>query len=288
MHRAPTSWTSRVCAWALLLATNASAQGVPPAPAEEPVEVDGVMTGAVQAPAPAPAAPPAPAPSPAPLPPAQPPPGPYYPQNQAPAGPYYPPARPVMVEPPKEEPGRHLHDGFYLRMALGGGALAATYESSTAAGAEAEVGGGGVGIDLWLGGTPWPGLVIGGAITGNSAANPRVETSAGSSSADKTNLSATMLGLFVDGFPDPEGGLHIGGMLGLATLTYTDKDNDEERRHGGGGAALWVGYAGWIGSDWSLGGMLRGTVQATENEDSDLDEQARARSLSIMLTALYH
>ncbi len=192
-----------------------------------------------------------------------------------------------MVAPPKEEPGRHLHDGFYLRMALGAGALAATYESSTAAGTDADVGGAGLGLDLWIGGTPWPGLVIGGALTANAVDEPRVEAGGDSRTVANTSLTSSILGLFVDGFPDPEGGLHIGGMLGIATLTYRD-DLDEEQRHGGGGAALWVGYAGWIGSDWSLGGMLRGTVQATEHEDSDRDEKANARSLSLLVTALYH
>ncbi|MEZ4223984.1 MAG: hypothetical protein R3B13_23750 [Polyangiaceae bacterium] len=288
----------RTIAAAAVLLLSASRGGAQPAdPA--PVESKEVMTGGVEAtqdgdagaapttePA-APAAPAAPASPPgyAPPPPppgSAPPPGPYYP------GPYYPPPRPVMVAPPAEEPGRHLHDGFYMRLGLGAGALAATYQSDSNLGTDADIGGAGLGIDIWLGGTPWPGLVIGGGISGNSVDEPKIEAGGTSQNISNTTLTASMLGLFVDGFPDPEGGFHVGGMLGIATLTFRDEDRDEEQRHGGGGAALWAGYAGWIGSDWSLGGMLRLAAQATEHEDSDRKEKARARSLSVLVTALYH
>ncbi len=68
----------------------------------------------------------------------------------------------VAPAPPQEadEPGAHLHDGFYLRVALGGGWLGMRTDSAP----EADVKGGGGSLDLLLGGTPIDGLVIGGGI----------------------------------------------------------------------------------------------------------------------------
>ena len=57
--------------------------------------------------------------------------------------------------------------------------------------------------------------------------------------------------------------------------------------------AVWVGYGGWVGSDWQLGGMLRLTGAATRGEfelpdGQDVTEEVSVGTLSILFTALYH
>jgi hypothetical protein len=177
-------------------------------------------------------------------------------------------------------------------MSIGGGALVADREYDTSALPQSTLRGGGLALDLLIGGTPAPGFVIGGGILLNGAANPSNETPAGTFDTEH-DTSASVFGPFIDGFPDPEGGFHVGGMLGLAGFAVRDDNEDFDEDTGGFGASAWLGYGGWVGSDWTLGGMLRLTGAATRGEfelpdGSDVVEEVSVGTLSILFTALYH
>jgi hypothetical protein len=177
-------------------------------------------------------------------------------------------------------------------MSIGGGAIAAEREYDHSAFSNSTMRGGGLAIDFLLGGTPTPGFVIGGGFLSNGMENPSNETSGGKSDTEWT-VTTAVVGPFIDGFPDPEGGFHIGGMLGLANLVVQDDDNLQDEQTGGFGASLWAGYGGWVGSDWTLGGMLRLTAAATrrdfEHDDgSDVVEEVSTGTFTILFTALYH
>ncbi|MCC6900528.1 MAG: hypothetical protein IT377_16230 [Polyangiaceae bacterium] len=266
--------------------TRAGAQTPPAEPPPPPAP-----TPAPQAPAPAPTSAPAPY-----VAPAYPAPGP-----AAPAGAYppaYPPpgvyvaAPPAPPPPPREEdePGHHLHDGFYLRMSLGAGWLSLALDADP----EATLKGAGGGLDLMLGGTPVDGLVIGGGVFSASVTDPRVE-SGGKSSDLSGQASLTVLGPFVDGFFDPKGGLHVGGAVGLATAKVEPDDSDsgfDEKPYNGAGLALFAGYDAWVSANWSLGGTVR-LVAARGTREVDVDGETRERKsraygFSILFSALYH
>jgi hypothetical protein len=213
--------------------------------------------------------------------PGQPPPGYYYPP---PPGAYVEPAPP----PPPPDTSKHRHDGFYLRMSLGIGYIDSNWETENAAEANAKITGTGIALDLLIGGTPADGFVIGGGLLGNSVANPEIEPEGGSSFEAEGALGASQLGVFVDGFFDPTGGFHVGGMLSIAGYNVQFDDDTPNIQQGGAGAALWVGYDAWVGSQWSIGGALRATIQATSDDRDDFEQQADARTYSLMFTALYH
>ena len=185
---------------------------------------------------------------------------------------------------------RDRHDGFYLRVALGGGWLGMRTDSAP----EADVKGGGGSLDLLLGGTPIDGLVIGGGIFSLSASDPRVE-SGGKSSDLSGQASAVVVGPFVDGYFDAAGGLHVGGVIGLSSLAVKpddDRTGFDEKPYEGAGLALFPGYDAWVSPNWSLGGYLR-LVAARGNRDFDVDnrtvrQSARAYGLSVLFSALYH
>src|SRR5512146_2348846 len=63
--------------------------------------------------------------------------------------------------PPLEPRSRRYHDGFYLRLSMGLGALWATSKTDNVGYNETTTGTGGA-IDVMAGGTPAPGLVVGG------------------------------------------------------------------------------------------------------------------------------
>lgn len=106
------------------------------------------------------------------------------------------------------------------------------------------------GSTLALGGTPLPGLVIGGmlnttTVRGSFEGRPEGrETSA--------NASRLMLGVLADWFPKPNDGWHVGAALGFAAITLTDSSLDDAI--GAAFAAkLFGGYDWWIGPEWALG-----------------------------------
>jgi hypothetical protein len=111
-----------------------------------------------------------------------------------------------------------------------------------------------------------------------------------------------MFGGFLSVFPDPRGGLELGGMLALALAEQTAADpfgntgTLETEFLGGPGVALWLGYAGWVSANWALGGPLRGSAGWMSGSSRgierngillDVDTSATARSIALCFNAVY-
>lgn len=255
-----------VSGFVLASAASAHAQQPPPPPSpDQPLPAlptaDAPAGGSPQA---APPPPPAPyPPSPYAYPPGHYPPPAYYGygyggygQGQGPAA-YAPPPPP----PPGPPPGYHLHDGFFLRMGLGFGALS---DETTLDGASSKVTtkGGGANIDLAIGGALGDGFILAGSLVGMVVSEPTVEAAGYSAKMSNTSVSLSTLGLLGDWYTDPSGGFHVGALLGIASLSAqrdTTRSSDDAETELGRGIALaaHVGYEGWVGADWALGGMFR-------------------------------
>lgn len=241
----------------------------------------------------------APAPPPAPAPAAQPELPPPPPPKAAAPEPAPPPQGKVVISAPPvpapiERRGYHVHDGFYLRLAAGLGG--AKTNVSTDSNAESNYGIGSVGLssDLWIGGTPWSGIAIGGLLGLQLMSDDEMRID-GASTGDGMSASLASLGVFIDAFPDPRRGLHFGGALYLAGIaTKADSSSLEEELNvhdyngGGLGLSAWVGYMGWVGPEWSLGGMLKLSGAGTRQDKDDVVREAQAYALSLSFTALYH
>ena len=253
-------------------------------------------------PAPPPAAPPAaaaPVPGEA-LPPAPPPrSGPVSPPAQVPAPLPPPPAVAPLAAPAPGAPGSdlpalpppprgaRLHDGFYLRMALGFGWGGALVSSDSKLIGDYSFGGGAGALDLWLGGTPTPGLAMGAALSGFGISSTRRRVDGNRVSGDVSG-STGLLAYFVDVFPNPERGLHFGGALGLASGVAEVEDSGRKFEGGGLGLQAWGGYDFWVSPQWSLGGMLRFVGSVTREEKDDVDYRASLGGVTLSFTALYH
>jgi hypothetical protein len=206
-------------------------------------------------------------------------------------------ADPKKDVPPQPEDGKNptarKHDGFYLRLSLGGGSVGARGERYDAQQnrSDYDFEGNGVSFDAMVGGTPAPGIAVGGAYLANTAARTHYED-------DRTKdagLSYGMIGPFVDIYPNPKTGFHIGGAVGPAVAVTFDDESNERSVAAGFGAAAWIGYDFWVSDQWSLGGMFRvqGARVETPNsreldEDSPNHDRLGLGSASLMLTALYH
>jgi hypothetical protein len=219
------------------------------------------------------------------------------PAEAPPPAPLGPAIRVETPPPPAPGPrrGYRVHDGFYLRMSVGGGYMSSkvTYDESTIA--DRTLSGGGGVLELLIGGSPARGLAIGGGLWGQNAQDPETDPD----SADSyESLDFGMLGVFIDGFPDPTGGFHVGGAIGVASLNGAFEDDDldpdpdrigeEEGGTAGIGGSVWAGYDAWISPEWSLGGMLRFSGAVTSSNADELEQRANTRAFAILFTALYH
>jgi hypothetical protein len=190
--------------------------------------------------------------------------------------------------------GYHVHDGFYLRIGAGLGGGHASISTDRTSVPNFGVGGAGLALNLWIGGTPWRGIAIGGmgSYQGLRDSNTVVE---GQETGLGMNGGTLLIGPFIDAFPDPLRGLHVGGSLALAGLSAKADSHALETDHnvrdyngGGFGGSAWIGYMGWVGPEWSLGGMLQLTGFTTSKKDTDVDRRGSGYALSLSFTALYH
>ncbi len=181
--------------------------------------------------------------------------------------------------------GAREHDGFYLRLGLGGGRLGGSVGSNSSSelkGAfDGSFGRGSLSFELNIGGTPAPGLVIGGGLWIDSAIGQPESTdlrvngkSAPSLAFDRANIA--LLGPFVDYYFDPKLGWHLEGALGIASMAVGrgTRGSDvvtQDKTMGGLGFMLGGGYEWWIADQWSLGALLRFLYVSTESNHSDAE-----------------
>jgi hypothetical protein len=178
------------------------------------------------------------------------------------------------------------HDGFYLRLGLGLGSLSLDVDPSDGTLDATSASASAVAFDLLIGGTPGRGLAIGGALLVSAGSAAGVDVG-GVETNENAALTTGIIGAFVDGFPDPHGGLHIGGTVGLASASLERDGSTDDFRGGGVGLAGWVGYAAWLGPEWSLGGMLRFYGAVTRDPTGD-GFAGRSGGLVITASGLFH
>ena len=181
-----------------------------------------------------------------------------------------------------------LHDSFYLRMGLGLGVSGALVSSDSKSIADYSFSGGGGAADLWVGGTPTPGLAMGAALSvlGLDSQSRRVD---GNKVSGDVSSTTGLIGFFVDGFPDPERGFHFGGALGVASGSARVANSNVKKFDGGGvGLEAFVGYDFWVSPQWSLGGMARFMGSITREDSEGVNYETSIGGASLSFTALYH
>ncbi len=209
------------------------------------------------------------------------------------------PARPVIdLSTPAVGPavGRkyHLHEGFYLRASVGFGDYRASFTDNAtfhspngvgAPGANYTEHGGSMSLDLLIGGSPSPGVSVGGALL----LEPLFGADYDRSGTGTHGGFATLVGPFIDGFPDATKGWHLGGMVGFAAQSFQSLNSGGDTRHAGGiGGAAWFGYDFWVAGEWAIGPQLRLMGMRTNDTRSDADISAWARSFTLGMSAVFN
>jgi hypothetical protein len=185
---------------------------------------------------------------------------------------YGPPPPP----PPPPDPGARLHDGFFLRLGLGLGFGNVSVDSEEPGGVqhEGEIRGMGFGLEVLLGGTPASGLVLGGGFLGHSIPEPTFEIDGVEYDDYGIDFNLFVFPIFLNYYPNPRTGLNLQALGGIAAsyFTWDDPYTDDQESSDtawGGAVAAGIGYEGWVGSKWSLGGAFRLMYASTSMKDGD-------------------
>jgi len=178
--------------------------------------------------------------------------------------------------PPPVARQYHQHEGFYVRVSAGLGTLLSASIDTNAV--EFTSSGVTLDFDALIGGGPAPGFTLGGGVLGSLQLSGDWEAE-GFGTTDSADLTTFIIGPFADGYPDPKHGLHFGGLLGLATVSFEDPGGSGSDALGVGGSA-WAGYDVWVGPEFSVGGALKLTALRASNSDDDITVSAIGGTLS--------
>ncbi len=178
------------------------------------------------------------------------------------------------------------HDGFYFSAAGGLGYLASSVSVKPRPPGNPDIGASGMGFAgmLLLGGTPAPGLVIGGGMMGGHFSKPSVKYGDAESDADDPFV-LSLTGAFVDYYFDPGAGLHALAMLGFVALDPARGGDDYST---GGGLALGLGHDWWVADEWSLGLMGRVQILATSLEKDGVTSKYTTFVPALTFNVVYH
>jgi hypothetical protein len=201
-----------------------------------------------------------------------------------------PPTIDLSTEPVARPVARtyHFHEGFYLRTSVGFGDYRASFSDGNRQNLDFSEHGSSMSLDLLIGGSPSPGVSIGGGLLleplfgGDYRRNSIGLGSHGGFS--------TLIGPFIDAFPDTTKGWHLGGLIGLAAQSFQNVNStgsDSQKAAGIGGAA-WFGYDFWVAGEWAVGPQLRVMGMRTTDTKSGEDVSASARSFTLGLSAVFN
>jgi hypothetical protein len=184
---------------------------------------------------------------------------------------------------PPETRTFHQHEGFYVRVDGGAGVLLGAHIN--APGPNLSSGGVSMNYDVFVGGSPAPGFSLGGGLVGGLQLSGDWENEAGVGRPGG-NLTTLIIGPFADGYPEPKGGWHMGGLAGLAWVGFDAPVSEDRSSAVGFGGAFWTGYDAWVGPDWSVGGLVR--LDALRAMSSDDDTTVSEIGLSLMFSVSYN
>ena len=163
----------------------------------------------------------------------------------------------ALCIPARSHAATGRHDGFYLEMTLGLG-VEATYaredpDPGTGNSVHSSAVGPGATASILIGGSPLPGLVLGGgALSSFAILGAWTRTLNGErtsfSDDDADDPFASLLGLvgpFCDYYPNPARGFHVQALAGYATLAMRPANESLSNPSG-------LGLMAGVGQDWSV------------------------------------
>lgn len=173
------------------------------------------------------------------------------------------PGQPAPPAPPSApSPSDRNHDGFYLRLSLGPGYFWDSVETTPESGLDEKYRGSLLSLDILVGATVLPGLILGGGIWYSPGLRFRhQDITAETQLQDDYQLAFGQFGPFADYYLNPKEGLHLQAAINWAALSIDSTDIDAESSSAGvvdaSGFAIrgGVGYDFWLSDRWSVGAL---------------------------------
>jgi hypothetical protein len=173
-----------------------------------------------------------------------------------PQGSSQPPTSTVTKCPTTPAAGKRSHDGFYLRLSLGAVYL---HESWSPDGDSpgAEYGGGGTSLETAIGTSVRPGLIVGGLWQLVAVTDPNESYLGTTYVVAATYRFLDVLAGFVDYYPRPRRGFHLGGSAGLLMASNADREYGALTTSWGAALSVRGGYDVFFSSRWSVGALAQ-------------------------------
>jgi hypothetical protein len=215
-------------------------------------------------------------------PPAAPPPG-YGPPPGQPM-PVYSPTPYQPAYQPVAYPGYHEHDGFFLRLGIGGGYLST---SVSGGGSSATLSGGAFSFSAAFGGSVAPNLVVFGEFGAMSVTDPEWSSGGTSSTLDGVTLNMISFGPGVAYYIQPIN-MYVSGTINFTKFTMNDSETDDKLADSkmGFGFSAMLGKEWWISSDWGIG--VAGQFQLGTAKDKNGSDRLTGTGFALMFSATYN
>jgi hypothetical protein len=190
---------------------------------------------------------------------------------------------------PRSALAEYVHEGFLFHGGLG---MSYNNISETAEGGgvsfDDTVTGLGARMNVLFGGTPAPGLVVGGGFGGTSIIDPTVEFQG--MEFESTDTSVTLVNFvgFLQYYPDPAKGLFVRGSLGYGTGSVEVEGRTTAEDIDGpvfGGA---LGHTWWMAPEWSIGLEGEFLVAALSKDEDGVSSSSTWLSPALSLVFTYH
>lgn len=203
-----------------------------------------------------------------------------------PSGP--PPRIDLSTEAPTKPVQRtyHLHEGFYLRTSVGFGYYYGSFTDNHRPNSDYSQHGGSMSLDLLIGGSPSPGISIGGGILVDPLFGASYERN-GREIGSHGGVSA-LIGPFIDAYPDATKGWHLGGLMGFGGQSFQNVSTDTRQRAAGFGGAAWFGYDFWVAPEWSGGPQFRVMGMSASSSKSGEDISSFASSFDLGVSIVFN
>ena len=171
-------------------------------------------------------------------------------------------------------PDKRVHDGWFLQLSLGAVSWHESWRPS-AGGADATYGGWGTSLETSVGKSVRPGLIAGGRWQFAAVVDPNQSYLGVTTAAGETARFLDVLGVFVDYYPNPRRGFHVGCTIGLLAATNIDAEYHAHETSWGPAISAHVGYEVFFSSRWSVGALAEllayrySTIEAGVSSASD-------------------
>lgn len=161
--------------------------------------------------------------------------------------------------------GYHEHDGFYLQMDLGLGAMGTKASSG---GTDVELSGGAGQFSLALGGAVTPNFIIAGQLWGVSVSEPDVKVNGQSiGSATDSSLGLSGVGLNLTYYFMPIN-LYVSATPSIGMLSTKQGGQTYETKNGFA-LRLAVGKEWWVSDNWGIGLNLQYAHSSNEDKGTN-------------------